>query len=151
MNAINAGKVPTSYWVVTGLGLLWNAYGGVDYLMTKLRNMDFLIGVAGSEATAKEMLAMIEGMPVWAHALWGLGVWASVLGSVLMLMRSRHAVSVFLVSLIAAALSFAYQATLTVPAALDGPMMKIMPLVILGAIALLWRYCRKSTQQGLLR
>lgn len=146
-----AAKVPLSFWIVSGLGLLWNAFGGYDYLMTKMRNMDYLASAAGSEANAKTMLAMIEAMPIWAHALWGLGVWSSVAGSLLMLARSRHAVTAFLVSLVAAALSFAYQATLDVPPELDSPAMKVMPLVILGVIAFLWWYCRNEARKGTLR
>lgn len=145
------GKVPPSFWVVSGLGLLWNAFGGYDYLMTKMRNMDYLTSVAGSPETANAMLAMIEGMPIWAHFLWGLGVWSSVAGSLLMLARSRHAVTAFLTSLVAAAVSFAYQATLDMPPGMDSMAMKIMPLVILGAIAFLWWYCRNEAAKGTLR
>lgn len=148
---MQAAKVPLSFWVVAGLGLLWNAFGGYDYLMTKLRNMDYLTSVAGSPETANAMLAMIEGMPTWAHFLWGLGVWSSVAGSLLMLARSRHAATAFLVSLAAAALSFAYQATLTMPPGLDSAAMKIMPLFILGVIAFLWWYCRNEAKKGTLR
>lgn len=144
-------KVPLSFWVVSGLGLLWNAFGGYDYLMTKMRDMEYLTSAAGSEANAQAMLTMIEGMPIWAHILWGLGVWSSVAGSLLMLVRSRHAVTAFLVSLGAAALSFAYQATLEMPPGLDSMAMKIMPLVILGAIAFLWWYCRNEVAKGILR
>lgn len=151
MEAEKGGNVPVSFWVIAVLGLVWNSFGGYDYIMSKLQNMDYLAGVTGDEALAREMLAMLDAMPVWAHVLWGLGVWSSVLGSVLMLVRSRHAVSAFLVSLVAAALSFAYQATLTMPPGLDSAAMKIMPLFILAVIAFLWWYCRRSTQQGLLR
>lgn len=151
MSATVTGRVPASYWIVTALGLVWNGYGAFDYLMTRLRNMDFLTAAAGSPETAQEMLAMIDAMPWWAQMLWGLGVWSSVLGSVLMVARSRHAVPAFLVSLIAAVLSFAYQSTLTMPAALDTPAMQVMPAVILGVIALLWFYCRRCAARGTLR
>ncbi len=146
-----AAKAPLSFWIVSGLSLLWNAFGGYDYLMTRTRNMDYLASAAGNEQLAGEMLAMIEGMPVWAHVLWGLGVWFSVLGSILLLVRSRHAVMAFLVSLIAAALSFAYQATLTMPPGLDSMAMKIMPLVILIAIAFFWQFSRREAAKGTLR
>lgn len=150
-NQTGAAKPPPSFWVVSGIGLLWNAFGGYDYLMTKLRNVDYLASAAGSEANGKLMLDMIEAMPTWAHALWGLGVWSSVLGSVLLLLRSRHAVTAFLVSLVTAALSFAYQATLTVPPELDSMAMKVMPLVILAAIAFFWQFSRRETAKGTLR
>ena len=139
------------FWLIAVVSLIWNGFGGYDYLMSKLRNMDYLSGVTGDQALAEQMLAMLDSMPVWAHVLWGLGVWSSVLGSVLLLMRSRHAVPVFLVSLVAAGLSFAYQFTLTMPPGLDSPAMKIMPLFILGAIMLQWWWARRKVADGTLR
>jgi hypothetical protein len=150
-NSITPSKVSVTYWVAALLSLIWNGFGGYDYLMTKLRNMDYLTSMVGTPELAQQMLAMVEGMPLWAHALWGLGVWSSVLGSLLLLARSRHAVIVFLVSLVAAGLSFAYQATLTMPPGLDTPAMKIMPLVILGAIVLQWWWARRKLTDGTLR
>lgn len=144
-------KVPVVYWIVGVLSLAWNSFGAVDYLMTKLRNMDYLTSAVGTPELAQQMLAMVEAMPLWAHALWGLGVWSSILGSLLLLVRSRHAPLVFLISLVSAALSFAYQATLTMPAALDTPMMKVMPLVIVGAIVLQLWWARRKLAQGTLR
>lgn len=144
-------KVPVTYWIVALLSLAWNSFGAVDYLMTKLRNMDYLTSAVGTPELAQEMLALVEAMPLWAHALWGLGVWSSILGSLLLLGRSRHAPLVFLISLVSAALSFAYQATLTMPAALDTPMMKAMPLVIVGAIVLQWWWAQRKTADGTLR
>lgn len=144
----SAGAV---FWLVAVVSLLWNGFGGYDYLMSKLRNMDYLTSVAGDRALAEEMLAMLDAMPIWAHMLWGLGVWSSVLGSVLLLLRSRHAVPVFMVSLVAAALSFAYQFTLTMPPGLDTPTMKFMPLVILGAIVVQWWWARRKVADATLR
>ncbi|MEQ1543151.1 MAG: hypothetical protein ABL926_12955 [Novosphingobium sp.] len=147
MDPINAGKVPTSYWVVTGLGLLWNSFGAYDYVMTRMRNADYLKSAGDPQA----ILAWIDSFPIWAQIGWGLGVWGSFLGSVLMVLRSRHAASAFLVSLLGAIVSFGYQFTHTPPAALDTTAGKVIPLVIMAVVAVLWRYCRKSAQQGLLR
>lgn len=146
-----AAKVPLSFWIVAGISLIWNAFGGYDYLMSKLRNMDYLSAAAGSETAANEMLAALDAMPVWAHALWGLGVWSSVAGSLLLLLRSKHAVTAFLVSLVTAAASFAYQATLTLPASMDTTAAKVMPLVILVAIAFFWQFSRREAAKGTLR
>ena len=96
VDANAGGKVPLSFWVIAELGLVWNSFGAFDYLKTRMRDMEYLTSVTGSESLAGEMLAMIDTMPLWAQALWGLGVWSSVLGSILMLIRSRHAVSAFL-------------------------------------------------------
>jgi hypothetical protein len=145
-------RVSAGYWIVAAVSLLWNGFGGYDYVMTKLANMDYLTGAVGGDAAlAQQMLDLTEAMPLWAHVLWALGVWSSVLGSLLLLARSRHAVSAFIVSLVTAALSFAYQATLTMPAALDTPAMKVMPVFILAAIVLQWWWARRKLADGTLR
>jgi hypothetical protein len=78
-------------------------------------------------------------------------VWGSVAGSILLLLRSRHAVTAFAVSLVGAVLSFIYQATLDLPPAMDTTMNKVMPLVILGAIVVQWWYARRMRAAGVLR
>ena len=55
------------------------------------------------------ILAYIDGMPMYAHVGWGLGVWMALLGAILLLMRSRYAVHAFALSLIGAVVSFAAQ------------------------------------------
>lgn len=144
-------KASVTYWIVALASLAWNSFGGVDYVMTKWRNMDYLAGSLGSVDLANRVLATIEAMPVWAHFLWGLGVWSSILGSILLLARSRHAVVVFLISLVGAGLSFAYQATVPMPAELDTAAMNAMPFVILGAIVLQWWWARRKFADGTLR
>lgn len=150
---MNGASRPASagFWLIAAVSLLWNGFGGYDYLMSKLRNMEYLTGVTGDSALAEQMLATLDAMPIWAHALWGLGVWSSVLASVLLLLRSRHAVPVFVLSLVTAALSFAYQSTLTMPPGLDTPAMSVMPLVILGAIMVQWWWARRKMADGTLR
>lgn len=145
-------KVPVTFWIISVISLLWNGFGGYDYLMTRTRNIDYLTSaVGGSREVAEKMLALVDGMPMLAHVLWPLGVWSSVLGSILLLIRSRRAGAVFLFSLATAAASFAYQMSLPMPAELDTPAMKVMPLVILGAIVLQWWYARRKAADGTLR
>jgi hypothetical protein len=150
MNEIGASKTPTGFWVIAGLSLLWNGYGGVDYTLTRLRNMDFLTSVAGSREKAEAMLASIDAMPLLAQLGWGLGVWSSVLGSILLLLRSRHAASAFLLSLVGAVVSFGFQIG-SMPADMNTPSGWIMIAVIIGAIVFFWWYARRATAQGILR
>jgi hypothetical protein len=141
------GKVPLHYWIVSVVGMLWNAFGGYDYWMTRSRNIDYLSQIGD----AKEMLAWIDSFPIWAQIGYGLGVWGSVLGSVLMLARSRFAPMAFIVSFFGAVASFAAQFMIQPPASLDATANKVMPFVILAAILFFWWYSRRAAAQGLLR
>ena len=139
------------YWIAALASLIWTSFGGFDYLMSELRDVQYLADATGSDEGARQMLAMMDAMPLWAHFLWGLGVWSSVLGAVLLLLRSRFAAPAFLVSLGAAALSFAHQATLTMPEPLNTPASKVMPLVILAGIVVQWWWARRQAAKGMLR
>ena len=99
----------------------------------------------------EEVFAWFQAIPAWATAAWAVGVWVSLLGAVLLLARSRHAATAFLVSLVGAAASFAYQFTSDRPASLEGFGNTVMPVVILIVIALQWYYARRMAAAGVLR
>lgn len=148
-----ATGAPVHLWIVGIVSLLWNGFGGYDYTMSQLRDRAYLEATMGPMGmSVEESIAFLDSFPAWASALWAVGVWGSLLGSVLLLMRSRHAVTAFLASLIGAVLSFAYQYTVDMPPQLaDSTMGKVMPIIIVGAVALQLWYARRMTAQGVLR
>ena len=147
MATAHSGSTPTHLWVVGILSLLWNAYGAYDYTMSHIGGLEYFESM-GLDA---EAFAWFNALPTWSVAAWAVGVWGSVLGSILLLLRSRHAATAFLVSLVSAVLSFVYQYTLDLPAAMDTTMNRLMPLVIVGAIVLQWWYARRQVASGVLR
>jgi hypothetical protein len=145
-------RAPWHFWLAGIVSLLWNAFGGYDYTMTQLRDPAYFEQISGQMGMSPaEMNAFFDTFPAWASALWAIGVWGSVTGSILLLLRSRHAVTAFVVSLVGAVLSFIYQMTLDLPPAMDTTMNKLMPLVIVGAIVLQWWYARRMRGAGVLR
>ncbi|MGB5335596.1 MAG: hypothetical protein WBN07_08255 [Woeseiaceae bacterium] len=88
-------KAPWHLWVVGVVSLLWNAIGAMDYVMTQTRNEAYM------SAFSPEQLEFFYGIPSWAVATWAIAVWGGVLGSILLLLRQRHALGVFAVSLLA--------------------------------------------------
>ncbi|MDE2435811.1 MAG: hypothetical protein KGM49_06095 [Sphingomonadales bacterium] len=146
MENVTAARIPASYWVVTVLGALWNSFGAYDYTMTRMRNVEYLRAAGDPQV----ILGWIDSFPLWAQAAWGLGVWGSVAGSVLMILRSRHAATAFIVSLVGAVVSFGYQLSHT-PPELSSTAGKVLPVVICAIVLFLWRYSRKSAEQGIQR
>lgn len=101
MTGRTRAATPTSFWIVAGLSLIWNAIGANDYLQTQLRNRAYLDQMAdGMGLTVDQLIAHFAASPWWLDAFWALGVWGAVAGSVLLLMRRRHALAAFLASLI---------------------------------------------------
>lgn len=81
-------KTPWHLWTVGAVSLLWNAMGALDFTMTQTRNAAWM-----SQLTPAQQ-EYVYAFPLWAVAAWGLATWGSVLGSVLLLARSRLAVRV---------------------------------------------------------
>ena len=144
-------KTPIWFWIASVAALMWNAFGAFDYLMTRTRNVDYLSQMPG--LTAQDILTYIDGLPIYAQFGWGLGVWGGLLGSLLLVTRSRFAVHAFAASLIGAAVSFGHQylGGAQMPPAMEQGAHKYMPLfIILVAIGLLL-FARAMLKRGVLR
>lgn len=140
-------STPKHLWVVGILSLLWNGFGAYDYTMSHIGGLEYFESM-GLDAAA---FAWFEALPGWSVAAWAVGVWISLLGSVLLLLRSRHAATAFLVSLVGAVISFAYQFTSARPPSLEGGMAAIMPVVIVILIVAQWYYAKRQAAAGVLR
>ncbi|PEQ12673.1 hypothetical protein B2G71_10210 [Novosphingobium sp. PC22D] len=125
---------PWHLWVVGGVSLLWNAYGCYDYVMTNLRDPEYLAQFP------PEMMQVIDSFPIWVTAAWALGVWGALAGSVLLLLRSRYAFHGFTVSLIGLAISSFYQWSIDIPDSLEGGANTAMQVVIWVVAVLLLVY-----------
>ena len=137
-----AGKAPWHLWAIGIVTLLWNAIGITSYLMTELGKLDAL-GMTESQ------IAYFETFPAWATAFWALGVWGSFLGSVLLLLRSAHAVTAFAVSVIGLVGTTVFQRfIIELPADMNNPALDIAIWAI--TLATLW-YAVKMRGAGVLR
>ena len=144
-------RAPMHLWIVGGLGTLWNAFGAYDYVMTRMRNTDYLAGMM-PEVDPNATLAWVDSFPIWAQFGWSLGVWGGLVGAVLLLMRHRWAVWAFALSLFGAIRGLGYQIVAAPPlAGAEGMMFEIMPyVIILVAVAFAW-YARDQHRKGVLR
>jgi hypothetical protein len=142
-------RTPVHLWIVGVLSLLWNCFGAYDYVMSHMRNMDYLASMGGDPNV---MLAYMDNMQMYAKFGWGLGVWAALLGSVLLLMRSRYALHAFIASLVGMALSFGGQAIgPPMPPEMTAGAMKYVPILIIGlGIVQAW-YAWRENKSGVLR
>lgn len=143
----STAQTPWHLWAVGIVSLLWNSFGAYDYTMSHIGGPEFFRNMGLDE----EAFAWFESMPVWATAAWAIGVWVSLLGAILLLARSRHATTAFLVSLAGAAVSFTYQFMSDRPPSMEGAMATTMPIVILAAIGAQWYYAKRMTAAGVLR
>ena len=145
------GRTPVHLWIVGILALIWNGIGCYDYVMTRMRNTEYLASAMPS-VDPNAMLAWIDNFPIYAQIGWGLGVWMGLLGSVLLLLRNRWAVWSYGLSLLGAILGLGYQIALAPPlAGADRTIDKMMPFVIIIVALALFMYARAMEKRAVLR
>ena len=139
-------STPAHLWIVGILSLLWSAMGCFDYLMTVTSNQTYLGKMPADQ------IAYLNSLPTWLTGAWAIGVWGGLLGSLLLLMRSRHAVLAFGVSLVAAVIAMGYEMFATQqPASMTSGAMAVMPWVVLAVCAFLLWYAWTMERKGVLR
>jgi hypothetical protein len=142
----SAAKTPWHIWAVGIAAVLWNSVGATDFLMTETRNKAYLSGFTQAQ------LEFCFNIPAWAVATWGIATWGGVLGSLLILLRRRQAVYLFLASTLCTVLTDVYSFVLS-----DG--FKVMggaPALAFSAVilvigVLLLVYARSMRGRGVLR
>ncbi len=138
---------PWHLWVVGVVSLLWNAFGGYDFVMSVTQGETYWRASGMTDA----MIAYYNAMPTWMYVPWVLGVWGAVAGSILLLMRNRLAVPAFALSLLGAVGSLAYGLANPMPPLPEAmAMMSYMPWVIVGIAAVLAGYAWTMGKKGVL-
>ena len=119
--------------------------------MTRTRGADYIESMMPA-IDGDAMMAYINSFPSWVALGWGLGVWAGLAGSILLLLRHRWAVAVLGMSLLGAVIGVGYQ--LANPAGIaeisqgvNGMMSYIIIAVAIG----LFVYARAMRIKGALR
>lgn len=138
---------PWHLWAVGVISLLWNAFGGYDFVMSVTQGETYWRASGMTDA----MVAYYNAMPTWMYVPWVLGVWGAVAGSVLLLMRNKLAVPAFALSLLGAVGSLAYGLANPMPPLPEAmAMMSYMPWVIAAIAAVLAAYAWSVSKKGML-
>lgn len=111
MDDLTTRSVPGWYWVVAVLALLWEGMGCAVYLMQTM-------------TPAAEREAGYAAMASWQWGVFAIAVWSGLIGAIGLLLRKRWATLALVVSLVAAAFQYGYEAaTRTLPA-------EVMPMAV---------------------
>lgn len=146
MNAPGQAKIPWHLWAVGVVGVLWNSFGCYDYFMTMTKGEEYMKSAGMTDA----QIAFMHEAPTWLTAVWAIGVWGGLLGAVLLLVRNKLAVPVFIASLISFVISALYNTVIKpMPGAAAGHMI-MMGVIFLGCVFFVW-YSMCVKKQGLLR
>lgn len=139
-------KPGTVFWVLGALFLLWNAFGCYLYVMDKLMSDAALLEY--NKENGQVMLDARHAYPIWATAAYAIAVWGGLVASLFYLMRKKLAVTLFIVSLIAAIICFIPSFTNPIVKAGGGDSYWVMPVIVvfLGLIEVWWSRKKVATQ-----
>lgn len=139
-------RTPWHLWVVGIIGLLWNAGGAFDYVMTQTRNADYM------QNFTEAQLEYFYSFPAWADATWAIAVWGGVLGCVLLLLRSRWSVYVFAASFVCMLINMIYMYAINNGLEImGGPGVAVFSFMIFAAALFLLLYARAMAKRGVLK
>ncbi|MDQ3124353.1 MAG: hypothetical protein M3Q74_01955 [Pseudomonadota bacterium] len=139
--------MPWHLWAVGVISLLWNAFGGYDFVMSVTQGETYW----RASGMTDSMITYYNAMPTWMYVPWVLGVWGAVAGSILLLMRNKLAVPAFALSLLGAVVSLVYGLANPMPPLPEAmAMMSYMPWVIVVIAALLAWYAWTMGKKGVL-
>jgi hypothetical protein len=131
-------KIPWHLWLVGVIAVLFNFIGVFDYVMSMAQGAKY----QASAGMTPEQIAHYQGMPGWMTVVWAVGVFGAFVASILLLLRRKLALPVFVLSLAAFLVSIVYTYVLTNGGAVMGPQMAIASAVIAALLVFFIWYSR---------
>jgi len=119
-----AQLIPTWFWVVSGLALLWNLAGlGAFFAQTQMTQEDLL-------NLPVEQQVLFEDVPWWATAAFAAAVFGGTLGCLALLARSKFALVLFVVSILGVVIQNVHSLLMSDAVAAYGNQAIIMPACV---------------------
>lgn len=135
-------KTGISFWIIGGLGLIWNLAGSLNFMMQmKADNL---------ASMPEPFHTIVANRPGWATAAFGLGVIGGAIGCILLLLKRKEAIYVFMASLAGLAVHLLpYISGANLPANFGiGNAVLVFVAPLLVAIILLWHSRRELNLGG---
>lgn len=143
MSDIPNSELPTAFWIIGGVFLLWNFFG----LMIYYDQMTMSPEVLADNFNAAQQ-AFLENMPMWATSAYAIAVTAGVIASLFLLVRNALALPIYIVSFAGVIVQDLHSFVLSDGLAVWGSSALYLPtLVIVIGIVEIW-YSRSAKTKG---
>ena len=139
-------KTPLIFWIVSIIALLWNAFGCFQWFI----EYGYYTNPASRDELPEMMRDMYDYTPSWLYIVFAIAVVTGLIGSILLIMKKKVAVPVFLVSIIAIIAMDIHNLFLSGLLQAKGPSILIMPLIVLLFAIFLYFFARHWRDKGLL-
>ena len=105
MNFSSIQKPPIYFWIVAVISFIWNAFGVYSYLMQTFMSAEHLNQLSAEDKN------VFTDLPAWYISIFAIAVFAGILGSISLLLRSRWAYLLFIISFLAVGIQQFYVLT----------------------------------------
>ena len=140
-------KTPWHLWLVGVIAVLFNFIGVFDFTMSMAKGAEY----QASAGMTPEQIAHYQQLPGWMMVVWAIGVFAAFLASILLLMRRKLSLPIFILSLGAFLLSLLYHYVLSDGGAVLGQDMMVASAVITALLVFFCWYASFMTKRGVVR
>jgi hypothetical protein len=143
--ATQIAKVPIWFRALSGIALLWNLMGILAFVVQVTMTDDMLVDLPADQQ------ALYKTMPSWVNIAFGIAVIGGALGCLLLLLRSRFATPVLVLSLLGVLAQNVYMFFLSDTFKVMGNGAMAMPIMIISIAVLLVLFSLKANKRGWLR
>lgn len=135
-------STPWHFWLIGALLLLWQGMASFDYLATVFRYEPYL------SQFPEDALEYYFAAPVWMYAMWGIAAIGGLIGVLLILMRNKLAVPIFMAALVCGVVAVAYS-FINPPPGSEGA--NVFSLAVIAASVMILIYLLAMRKNGVLR
>ena len=135
-------KLPTSFWVISIVGLLWNVFGIFNFIGQAFMTEEQM------NKLPPEQQELFAAVPSWIYIIFAIAVITGTLGCLGLVMKKAWAVPLLLLSLFAVLIQMGYNLFFTNSAEVMGPLATILSVLVILVAVLLYYYARNSKSKG---
>lgn len=131
-----------TFWVIAFIALLWNLIGLAIFVMQVNLTPEMIAAMPAPQR------AVYEATPAWINIVFGVSVVSGVLGAIILLLKKRWAILLFLVSLLAIVLQLLGAYAVTPVWQASGAAGLALPVMLVVIALYLWWYSRDAAAKG---
>ena len=131
MNEEQKTVVPTWFWVIAAVSLMWNILGCVIFSSEVFAQESII------ESMTDEQKQWVRSTPRWIYLVFAISVSTGVAGSIFLFMRKKLSVPLFAISFAAVLIQMVYTMLIAGGLQVMGPSGALMPTVVI-TLAVVW-------------
>ncbi|MFT5892359.1 MAG: hypothetical protein ACI9Y7_002469 [Dokdonia sp.] len=136
-------KPNTAFWIIAIIAIIWNIMGVGAFIGQSFVTDEAIALLPIDQAE------LLNNIPSWVVVIFGIAVFAGLLGSILLLMKKKLAVSIFMLSLLAVIIHQGYFFFTVDSIGIYGWVQGlIMPVIVILIAMFLYMYSKIATGKG---